>query len=412
MELNPEFMVSFDLVSALQAGYRAQHAAQRILGEHSCQIGFDLDVNRSAKNISKVDDWCQQVWKGQLLCKDHGCEQTPERLVEAIHLTQELATDLDTYANAINRGLAEATEVPDSELYALLTAGLTRNALANLHNLQTSIEFAHLVQHEDLAARYEEVHPEVLSMVEHAEARARALESDDDDPLSWDILLIQAASLPGVFRGMRNDLRHLLASLRDTNEIEVYDISETEWLLWENEGFDPFGAGAWKAFGFDVYRASEWVKSTGCDPRLANEWRSRGFSISDAYYWSMSGFNPEQAACWQVLADSEVGEASAWRARGSNIHMARRWREVGCDVETARAWAIAGVDDPTDVCIFKAAGVATATEVLSWQEAGISCIAAIRAWKNLELGPEDAGQWQRAGYDPSSAGELLNVANH
>ncbi len=412
MELNPEFMVSFDLVSALQAGYRAQLSAQEILQEHSCQGAFDLDTERSAETVRKIDIWCQQVWEGQLILHQHGDGENADRLAEAIDLTEELSVDLDELADAIQRGLTGASEVPEPELYALLTAGLTRNALANLHNIQTSIEFARVVGHEELAARYEEVHPEVLGMVEQAEARARALESVDEDPLSWDVLLIQAASLPGVFRGMRNDLLHLLATLRNQHNVEIYDISETEWLLWENEGFDPFGSGAWKAFGFDVYEASEWVKSTGCDPRLANEWRSRGFDMSDSYHWSMSGFTPEGAACWQVLASAGIGEAAAWRARGSSLHTARRWHELGCDVEAARAWSFAGVDDPTDASIFKAAGIEQPAEAIAWQKQGIACIGTIKAWKQLDLGPEDSGHLHRAGYDPTSARELLNAANH
>ncbi|MHC5062827.1 MAG: hypothetical protein ACYTG5_02500 [Planctomycetota bacterium] len=412
MELNSEFMVSFDLVSALQAGYRAQFAALQVLDDHLDSSNPDLDLDHSQNIIQKVDAWSQMVWEGQLLCDRLGEESGSTDLKEAIQLTEELAEDLDDIAEEIDRGLALATDEPDADLYALLTAGLVRNAFANLHNLQISIEFARLVQHEELAARYEAVHPEVTGMVEQAKARTRALQDADDDQLSWDILKIQAASLPGVFRGMRNDLNHLLATLRDEYDVEDYGLSQVEWLNWEDEGFDAFSAGAWKAFGFNVDQASNWVNSSGCDPRLANEWRSRCFGVSSAFHWSMSGFTPEGAACWQTLAGTDVGEAAAWREQGSSLDTARRWRELGYDVEDARIWALAGIDNPTDVLIFQNRGIDEATEALAWTQQGIEILAEIMAWKNLGLSPEDAGGLQRAGHDPESAERVLNDARH
>ena len=148
MELNSEFMVSFDLVSALQAGYRAQLAALQVLDEHLEVAAPGLDLNRSEGIIQRVDGWSQMVWEGQLLCDELGNESCSADLMAAIDLTEELAADLDDIANEIAKGLAVATDDPDPDLYALLTAGLVRNAFANLHNLQISIEFARLVAQE------------------------------------------------------------------------------------------------------------------------------------------------------------------------------------------------------------------------------------------------------------------------
>lgn len=397
--MGPGFLALFDLVSALYAGCHARHGRLQLIDEFEPLEGSDRErFLDSEQQVDRVDGWAQSLWEGRSPFESWEDENDP--LLYAVDMAERLSVDLEDHGEMVEQLLANATEEFDPDVALELIAALQRNARANRGHLRVSIEFARLTGREESAQRYESVLPYIESLLEETECDLDALRADAIDELRWHRLQVRAAAMPGIFRGMRCDLQHLIANATDDAHLGRYDLDTYEWSRWDDAGFDVFDAGAWKAFGFNIVAAVEWCEGANGDPRIANEWSCRDFDVEEAASWSEVGVLPEDARCWLDELGAGPGEVAAWRQYGCDLPRASRWATLDLDVEGARAWSRAGVSDPTDVQIYLGCGIETPQELTAWRAAGIESLTVIRLWRGIGAEPEDLATLQQVGIEP------------
>ena len=211
--------------------------------------------------------------------------------------------------------------------------------------------------------------------------------------------------------------------------------------IWRQQGHRPSESAAWVALGvtnpqvvhelklqnIDVVRARGF-RALGASPDDLNfigatrvpvagleEWLGDGRTVRAFFDWARNEFSPHEAARWQDAGYTDPHDAEIWRRQGhrpddvaewlalgvTNPEIARQLKLQNIDVARAKGFRALGAG-PNDLT-FISTTRAPVAGLEEWLGDGRTVRAFFR-WTQNGFSPQEAAQWQDAGYtDPHVA---------